>query len=118
MTMADRLHAEVNGWRRQDESWQHVADALDRMRDQSDRFDTAVDGLMIAPESPLREPMGRLEQLVIEGLGRLVGDDFDSIAWYVYDCDYGRKPKEAGCPDDMRLIDSVQRLRWLVELRC
>ena len=100
-----------------DDDWTHITETLEALRAHADRHDAAVDGLMIAPESPLREPYGQIEGLLLASLERIAGDDFDTLNWYVYDCDHGRNPKEAGQLDDLRLIDSLPRLHWLLEVQ-
>ena len=99
-----------------DKTWEFVERSLSIMRDQGDRLKEATDRLHIAPESPLLETHWIVEDAFTRALDRLIGDDYDNISWYVYECDYGRSPNEAGKDGDMRLIDSVQKLRWLVEL--
>ena len=100
-----------------DDDWTHITETLTSMRAHCDRHEAALDGLMIAPESPLYQTYWKIEGLLLASLGRIADDDFDSLIWYVYECDYGRKPKEAGQFDDMRLIDSYDRLRWLIEIQ-
>jgi len=101
-----------------DNRWFFASGILNKMKRQSDRFGEATKGLMIAPESPLLEPMFQLEESLIATLSFLLEDDSDNINWFVYECDYGRSPNRAGRENDMRLIDSLDRLRWLIELGC
>ena len=100
-----------------DDDWTHITETLTSMRAHCARHEAALDGLMIAPESPLCEPYGQIEGLLVASLERIAGDDFDTLNWYVYDCDYGRNPKEAGVFEGMLLIDSLPRLRWLLEVQ-
>ena len=101
-----------------DDKWYFVSGCLQDLQKQSDRLSAATDGLMIAPESPLIEPMGFIEDSLLQALSLLINDDFENLTWFVYECDYGREPKKAGCKTDMRLIDTHDRLRWLIELDC
>ncbi len=88
------------------------------MRVQGDKFSKATGGgLSIAPESPLIEPYYVNEGHLVIALSILMGDDDDSISWFVYECDYGREPMRAGNEDRTRLIDSLENLRWLIELK-
>ena len=96
--------------------WGFVSRVLLSMEGRSDKLAKETDGLLVSPESPLLEPQARNEESLVEALSLLIDDDFDSLGWFVYECDYGRKPKEAGKDVDMRLIDSHERLRWLIEL--
>lgn len=101
-----------------EKKWQHVFAALTEMQKQSARHAIAFDGLQVSPESPLVAPMGELIDLNLQTLSLLIGDTYQSLSWYVYECDYGRSPQEAGCPNDMRRINTHERLRWLIELDC
>lgn len=99
----------------EDEQWLFVRSALETMKEASDGNEKATSWLLIPPESPLTQPIGTLEALLISSLSKLVCDDFDSISWWVYECDYGRKPLRAGTPEEERMIDSYDQLRWLIE---
>ena len=101
-----------------EKTWIFVSKMLIDMQIQGDKFRKATEGLLIAPESPLIEPHHVTEGNLIKVLERLIEDDFDKINWFVYECDYGRKPLEAGCENDMRLINSIEKIRWLIELNC
>ena len=46
----------------------------------------------------------------------MLNDDKEAVEWYVHECDYGRKGMEAGTKDNMKIIRTVDDLRWLVEL--
>lgn len=99
-----------------DKKWSSVEAKLSLLMTYSDKFNLAHDGLMIAPESPLIEPFHVVMGVAIRSISDLVGDGFHSISWYVYECDFGRESKEAGADGDMRVIDNVEKLRWLIEL--
>ena len=43
-----------------------------------------------------------------------LGDDFDSLSWFVYENDYGSKRMEAGTKKRMRKIATVDDLLWLI----
>jgi hypothetical protein len=97
------------------EKWHFVSGSLDQMQKQSDRLRKATKGLFIAPESPLLECQSWTEESLIAALSLLIDDNFELISWFVYECDYGRDPKHAGGSGDMRLIDSHDKLRWIIE---
>jgi hypothetical protein len=101
-----------------DEKWQFVENTLNETRELLGKFEAVCDPLMLEAGSPVTDPMYCMQDLVVEALSKLCGDKSDSINWFVAECNYGLEPKEAGCSNDMRLIDSVERLRWLVELDC
>lgn len=48
----------------------------------------------------------------------ILDDKYDFIEWYVHECDFGRKPKEAGCDGSMIIIDSYEKLREVMEAVC
>ena len=97
------------------EKWEHVTSTLDMMREQSDRLAVVYDAIGLQPDSVLCDAQGKIEQAVIEGLEMLIGDVFQTISWYVYDNDYGRKNMKAGLTGHLRKIKSVNRLRWLID---
>lgn len=99
-----------------DDTWELVSAMLTTLDQESTALAAALAPLMIAPESPLREHFYRLADALTAACGALVGDHAEDIDYFVFECDYGRKPKEAGSYGDMRLIDSLDRLRWLIEL--
>jgi len=96
-----------------DEAWEHVAMALHTMRDQSDRLSVAYEAIGLQSDSVLCDAQGRMEQVVIDGLELLVGDEFGMISWYVYENNYGR----AGVTFNMRKIKGIGQLRKLIEDR-
>ena len=101
-----------------DEKWKFIEYALKDFCRLSDKFDATHRPIMLAPESPLLEPMWNIQSLLVKTLEKLCEDDMDNITWYVFECDFGRDKRKAGCKEDMRVIDSVDRLRWLCETEC
>lgn len=99
-----------------DQTWNFIEKTLEKMMQQSDILDKATKPLLLCPESPLIECQSVTEDLLISALEMLAGDEFNNISWYVYECDYGREPREAGIEGDMRLIDSPEKLRWLITI--
>lgn len=99
-----------------DEKWAYVAEIIPQIQLLTYKFESAHAHLMIAPESPLIDPAWRFRDLLINSLEKLVDDKDSNISWFIYDCSFGLLPKEAGYKDDMKMIDSVERLRWLCEL--
>jgi len=98
--------------------WKFVDQSLNLLQEQVDKVNTAARAAMLCPESPLWEPAHVIGNRLVQALSELVDDNFDHISWYVSECDFGRSPKEAGCIGDMRPIDTVDKLRWLVDLDC
>ena len=111
-----RLRSHVKNKMIDDDKWLFVSRTLDKMQKQSDRLKTATEGLCISPESPLIECQSWTEVSLIDSLSFLIGDPFDTLSWFIYECDYGRNAKEAGVDGDMRLIDSHDKLRWFIQI--
>ena len=99
-----------------DDKWLFVSRCIDDLAKQSDRFDAARDQMMIAPESPLVDPFWQTSEALIQSLSMLVNDNFETLSWFVFECDFGRDPKEAGKEGTTKLIDSHEKLRWIIEL--
>jgi len=70
---------------------------------------------MIAPESPLIDAQWRIATVLIDALSMLIDDESEFISWFVFECDYGRKAKEAGFNENIQLINSHEKLRWLID---
>ena len=98
--------------------WKFEDQSLNLLQEQVDRVNAAARAAMLCPESPLWEPAHVIGNRLVQALSEMVDDNFDHISWYVSECDFGRSPKEAGCVGDMRRIDTVDTLRWLVDLDC
>jgi hypothetical protein len=101
-----------------DATWAFVVARLEELKGQEKRLLTATDGLKLPPESPLIEPFYSLCDSLLLSLSFMIGDNFENLSWWAYECGFGEYPNEAGCKDDMRLIDSLDKLRWLIELDC
>ena len=98
-----------------DDRWAFVVVAMMDLERQMRRIEKATDRLMIAPESPLIDPFYRIADTMIAACSELIGDSEGSLSWYAYECEFGKNPKEAGVDGDMRKIDSLAQLRWLIE---
>ncbi len=99
-----------------DDKWFFISGCLSDLEKQNDIFEGAINGLKIAPESPLIEPFFRNVDTILRSLSFISGDCFESLSWFVYECNYGRDAKEAGKKDKIRLIDTHKKLRWLIEI--
>lgn len=102
----------------QDQKWEYIKKTLTKMQDCEDKHTAARKAVGLDFESPLVEPMHRMQDMLIDTLSIMVGDDFGSLGWYITECDYGLKPMEAGCTGNMRKIQTVDDVRWLIELDC
>ena len=98
-----------------DQKWEYVELVLVNLQGHAENLRETVRDVKIAPESVLCTSFDYVEASLLETLSLLVDDDFNFITWYVYDCDYGMSPKEAGPKDNIRMIETLVDLRWLVE---
>lgn len=98
-----------------DDTWFYISGCLQEFEEQMDILNDAHDGLMISPESPLIAPIYVVGETLVNTLALLANDKHGFISWFVYECDFGNKPQEAGIDGEMRLIDSHDRLRWILE---
>jgi len=92
-------------------NWVFTTNTLKELMKQKDRLLKAANVVKLAPESPLVEAYAVVEGHLIKALAWLIDDQYENLAWYVYECDYGRDPKEAGYAEAIRLIDSFDKLR-------
>lgn len=101
-----------------DAKWKFVEECLMALRERYDAVIGLAGSVVLPCESPLISPLFKTGKDLIEALSLLVGDDGENIDWFVNECDFGRGMMEAGCKEDMRVIDNCGMLRWLVELSC
>lgn len=99
------------------DTWDFVCHHLELARDQRDLLDEATSRLKIAPESPLLSCFDKVALSLIDALERMISDPHETLSWWIYECDYGESPKEAGLKSDMRLIEDYGDLRWLIEVQ-
>ena len=94
---------------------------VEGLRKAHDDLDGAFEALRqlagSAPESRLwRASWGAFDALV-QAVAMAIGDEGKWIEWWVWDNDFGRKGLVAGFGEDMRPIESVEDLLWLVGSR-
>ena len=99
-----------------EKNWEFTTKTLKELMKQSDRLLKAANAVKLAPESPLVEAYAIVEDQLIKTLAWLIDDQYENLAWYAYECDYGRDPKKAGYAEAIQLIDSFDKLRWLIEV--
>lgn len=101
-----------------DEKWVFIEKSIEDLKNQYDIFSDIIRTIKIEPESPLCEIVYRTGQALVDSLSIIANDTNEFIDWYVNECDFGRKAKEAGCKDKMILIDNVKKLREVIGLVC
>lgn len=112
-----RADAPAKGMGRSNQSiWALTTKSLIAAREQAEKIEYVGDLLQMSPNSPFLYGSYQIQWMLVRALELLVGASRGEIGWYVFETQYGRKPKQAGEDDDSRLIESVDDLRWLVEL--
>lgn len=101
-----------------DNVWKFVVDKLNTLQKQHDILISVTDKLSICPESPLLSVQQIVEEALLDTLSLLIEDKTEYLHWYVYECDYGRSPMEAGCDGNMQVIDCTDKLRWAIQIHC
>jgi hypothetical protein len=86
-----------------------------RMLSMDIQTDTLISWMMVSPESPLITAVSRMMESYTMTTALLVGDDSEWLTWYWLECDLGRKPKQAGNGDNMRMIESINDLAELID---
>lgn len=93
------------------DTWDFVEKTIEEMRINEDRFSEATGPLLINPDSPLIEPFGGIQILLIESLKKIVNDKHDIIKFYVYDSDYGRNECDVLINGNTEPFDSIETLK-------
>lgn len=101
-----------------DKKWIFVSSMLDIVKDNYDSINEISEILKINPESVFHNHVHTLCESIVKMSKFILDDKYDFIEWYVHECDFGRKPKEAGCDGSMIIIDSYEKLREVMEAVC
>jgi len=106
----------VKNRKEKDTKWEYISGVLISMRDRSDAMNKLMDAFDINPESALFKYFYEAHDDLISAMSLMVDDGKEAIEWYIYECDYGRKSMTAGVKENMKIIRTIDDLRWLVEL--
>lgn len=79
------------------------------------KFD-ALEACFDSPTGGLFDAAWRAFDAYTAVLSILLDDDFKNLDWFASECDFGRKPMEAGKSGDMRRIATFDDLLWLIEV--
>lgn len=99
-----------------EDTWKLIEDTLRDLNESTKALYELSELICLPVDSPLLTPQYMTSEALISSLSRLVGDTTETIAWWVFECDYGDDPMEAGVDENMRTIHSFKDLRWLIEL--
>jgi len=104
--------------KKEDEKWEFIEKSINDIKNNDEKISAVAQVVGLDVDTPLIEPFYRLKEQLIASLEVIAGDEFDNISWFIFDNEYGARKLEAGCKKDMREIDTVEKLRWLIELDC
>jgi len=90
-------------WKRKYEEFTEVYDAFNKLT-----------GIM--PECELMAPIFAIWEAYTESVAELVGDNYEWLKWYEYECDMGKEPKEAFLSDGKwAYVKTIEDLAILIE---
>lgn len=69
----------------------------------------------LLPEGPVSETVWGLWDQYTKTIGQLIGDHGDWLAWYYLENDMGDKGMQAGYDKNLRDIDTLANLQWLID---
>jgi hypothetical protein len=75
-----------------------------------DNVQSYIELTYAAIDSPLFESVYRIANNYTTQLGHRIGGNEEWLFWYMFDCEMGNKPMEAGCDGNTVLVDSVEKL--------
>jgi len=91
------------------ETWRSLHEQLDTHWDQL-RSTTGA-----SVDSPLGDAVWKIFAEYTVALSDLLDDDFCYLHWYWLDNDMGTRGLDAGTKDDMRKIESLDDLLWIID---
>ncbi len=98
----DQIIAELTEWKKRiTESDQIITDCLEP--------------LMLSPESPLYQTIWSLQGAYTPAVSKIVGDEYEWLAWYASDNDMGDRGHEA-CPGNGHKTRKIKTIADLAKL--
>lgn len=98
-----------------EETWKFIEETLEKLKENEEYFIQIIDVIDVNPESNLVESFYKNVDLIIDSLSKLINDKENWLEFFVFHCDFGRNKMEAGFKDEIKKIDSFEKLRWIIE---
>jgi len=80
-------------------------------------YDNLNEIMGVAIESPLFDSIFTAYSKYTKTLSRLLDDEYDFLDWYYLENKFGEGGLTAGNESESRVIDSVENLLWVINLR-
>lgn len=77
-------------------------------------YDKLNDFFGISPDVGFFNDVFEMEEEYISVVQKLIGDDSESIMWYIFDNNCGKKGKEASVNGKKKKIKNINDLIWLI----
>ena len=94
----------------------HIQAWHDAMTKADDTIRPVIDALKLCGEDPITNTVWQLQTDLTRAYAALLDDAFESLAWFAYENDMGRKGMQAGAAGETRPIRTVDDLLWLIEV--
>ena len=94
----------------------HIHTWHDAMVKADDTIQPVIDALALCGEDPITNTVWQLQTDLTRAYAEILDDAFESLAWFAYENDLGRKGMEAGVAGSLRPIRTVEDLLWLIEV--
>lgn len=99
-----------------DAAWNKAVERLEILRTQNEIHDAAASAIMLPPESPITDPLGRITCVAISAIADTIGAS-DWLSYFAFECDYGRSisTKTVTINAKTRAIRGYDDIRWVIE---
>lgn len=92
---------------------QEAKELIEKLQQRIQAFEVAskdLSKLIGYPSGEFGESIGYLVDLLIETTSVVIGDEQKWLSWFIYDCEFGKKPMVATVDGKEYLVDSIDVL--------
>lgn len=97
------------------EKLRHLQTWINEMNAADASIQPVIDVLRLTGEDPVCDTIWRLQTALTNAYKLALGDELDTLNWFAYENDLGRKGMEAGPTGALRPIRTAHDLLWLME---
>lgn len=87
---------------------------LETLKEQSDKYNEMAKYIGLTPESDISNPIYTLIDSYVDVLKHLYEDNLEWIDYFIWECDWGKRPGEVSINGEELILDSYDKLFCLI----